>query len=70
MREIRFTTLAFEQYNDWQIENKPTYNRLTKWIKETAQSPFTGAGKPEALKIIWQVIGLVELQRNTGWYMK
>ena len=50
MRDFLFTPLAFEQYNAWQVENKPVYKKLKKLIKETAQNPFEGTGKPEALK--------------------
>jgi toxin YoeB len=50
MRKILFTPIAFEQYNDWQIENKQVFTKLKKLIKETAKTPFEGTGKPEALK--------------------
>ncbi len=50
MRDLLFTPIAFEQYNDWQIENKQIFTKLKKLIKETAKSPFEGTGKPEALK--------------------
>ncbi|MBI4647733.1 MAG: Txe/YoeB family addiction module toxin [Bacteroidia bacterium] len=50
MRKILFTPIAFEQYNEWQTENKQVFNKLKKIIKETAKTPFEGTGKPEALK--------------------
>ena len=50
MRDLLFTPIAFEQYNDWQLENKQVFNKLKKLIKETAKTPFEGTGKPEALK--------------------
>jgi toxin YoeB len=50
MRDLLFTPIAFEQYNNWQIENKQIFNKLQKLIKETAKTPFEGTGKPEALK--------------------
>ncbi|WP_395053478.1 Txe/YoeB family addiction module toxin [Flavobacterium sp.] len=50
MRDLLFTPVAFEQYNDWQLENKQVFNKLKKLIKETAKTPFEGTGKPEALK--------------------
>ena len=50
MRDYLFTPLAFEQYNDWQTENKQVFNKLKKLIKEAAKTPFEGTGKPEALK--------------------
>jgi toxin YoeB len=50
MRDIQFTPTAFKQYNQWLIDNKAIYNRINKLIIETAKTPFTGTGKPEALK--------------------
>jgi toxin YoeB len=50
MRDYHFTVVAFEQYNDWQIENKQVFNKLKKLIKEAARTPFEGTGKPEPLK--------------------
>lgn len=50
MKDIQFTPTAFEQYNQWLIDNKAIYNRINKLIIETAKTPFTGTGKPEALK--------------------
>ena len=50
MRDYLFTAVAFEQYNNWQTENKQVFNKLKKLIKESARTPFEGTGKPEALK--------------------
>jgi toxin YoeB len=50
MRDIRFTPIAFEQYNEWLSINKIIYTRLQKLIIETARTPFEGIGKPEPLK--------------------
>jgi toxin YoeB len=50
MRKILFTSTGFEQYNDWQIENKQVFNRLKRLIVECAKTPFEGIGKPEPLK--------------------
>jgi toxin YoeB len=50
MRAIKFTPTSFEQYNEWAIINKKIFFRIGKLIKECAKSPFTGTGKPEALK--------------------
>lgn len=50
MRDIRFTPIAFEQYNQWQAMDKNIFKRLQKLILETARTPFEGSGKPEALK--------------------
>jgi len=50
MKDILFTHIAFEQYNNWPIENKQIFNKLKKLIKEVAKNPFEGTGKPEPLK--------------------
>ncbi len=36
MRKILFTPIAFEQYNDWQSENKQIFNKLKETAKERA----------------------------------
>jgi toxin YoeB len=50
MRDIQFSPDAFEEYNNWIIENKSLFNKINKLIIETARTPFEGTGKPEALK--------------------
>jgi toxin YoeB len=54
MRQIHFTEIGFEQYNDWAVTDKKTFIRLGKLIKECTKTPFTGTGKPEALKYEFQ----------------
>jgi len=41
---------AFEDFNNWASEDKQLYKRIVSLIKETARNPYTGLGKPEALK--------------------
>ena len=50
MRIIAFHQSAFEQYNDWALRDKETFERLKRLIAETARTPFAGIGKPEPLK--------------------
>jgi toxin YoeB len=50
MREIKFTPTGFEQYNEWAISNKKIFIKVGKLINECTKTPFTGTGKPEALK--------------------
>lgn len=50
MRTIVFHQSAFEQYNEWALRDKKTFERLTRLIAETARTPFIGIGKPEPLK--------------------
>jgi toxin YoeB len=50
MRNFLFSPEAFEQYNEWQAENKQVFNKLKKLIQEAAKTPYEGTGKPEPLK--------------------
>ena len=50
MRDILFTPIAFEQYNEWQLEDSQVHIRIKKLIKEVVRTPFEGTGKPEGLK--------------------
>lgn len=50
MRTIAFHQSAFDQYNEWALRDKKTFERLRRLITETARSPFAGIGKPEPLK--------------------
>ena len=50
MRVIAFHQSAFEQYNEWALRDKKSFERLRRLITETARTPFAGIGKPEPLK--------------------
>ena len=50
MRAIAFHQSAFDQYNEWALKDKKTFERLRRLITETARSPFAGIGKPEPLR--------------------
>ena len=50
MRDICFTSVAFEEYSDWAIESKKIQQKLKKLIVECERTPFEGTGKPEGLK--------------------
>jgi len=47
---ITFEKQALEDYSNWAIENKSTFNKINKLIKSIQRTPFEGEGKPEALK--------------------
>jgi len=47
---IVFEQSAFEDFTDWASDDKKLYKRLVSLIKETTRNPYTGLGKPEALK--------------------
>lgn len=49
-RMISFVPEAWEQYLYWQTQDKRTLKRINALLKEIVRTPFTGIGKPEALK--------------------
>jgi toxin YoeB len=50
VRIVAFHQSAFEQFNQWALTDKKIFERLVRLIAETANTPFTGIGKPEPLK--------------------
>ena len=50
MRNVKFTDEAWISYIYWQTQDKKTLRRINDLIKEAQREPFTGIGKPEALK--------------------
>lgn len=50
MRNITFTTDAWEDYIYWQTQDKKTLGRINELIKSAQRMPFEGIGKPEALR--------------------
>jgi toxin YoeB len=41
---------AWDDYLDWQKQDKKMVARINKLIAEVAREPFSGVGKPEPLK--------------------
>lgn len=50
MGKIAFESEAFEQFGRWGIENKKIFKKILELLKDTQRNPFSGLGKPEALK--------------------
>jgi toxin YoeB len=48
--KIVFAPGAWEDYLHWQAADTNVLERLNGLIKECLRTPFTGTGKPEALK--------------------
>jgi len=48
--EIQFQQSAFEDYQQWAVDDKKTFAKIGSLIKEITRTPFTGTGKPEPLK--------------------
>ena len=52
--EIIFSPKAIEHLQYWKKSgNKIVMERINRLLKEIQQTPFEGAGKPEALKYNW-----------------
>ena len=49
-KKIVFHSLAFDDFNQWALKNKKIYKKIINLLKDIQRSPFTGLGKPEALK--------------------
>lgn len=50
MRKIAFLVRGFDEFNQWAIEDKKIYTKIIRLIKDIQRDPFSGLGKPEALK--------------------
>ena len=50
MRELEFTNLATKQFAEWEIKDKKTRAKIIGLLNIIIETPFTGIGKPEALK--------------------
>ena len=48
--KLVFADEAWEDYLYWQKQDRKTMERINKLIRETQREPFSGVGKPEALK--------------------
>jgi toxin YoeB len=47
---IVFTDVCWDDYQHWVATDKAMVKRINKLIAEVRRTPFTGIGKPEALK--------------------
>ncbi|MBS7349835.1 MAG: Txe/YoeB family addiction module toxin [Comamonas sp.] len=48
--KLIFADEAWDDYLYWQKHDKRMLDRINKLIRETQREPFSGVGKPEALK--------------------
>jgi toxin YoeB len=53
MRNVAFTPIAFNEYNEWFESNEQQIDRIKALIRDIDRSPFSGIGKPEPLKGNW-----------------
>lgn len=63
MRHITFTPNAFEDFTGWAKQDKKIYRKIVSLINDALRQPFSGLGKPEALKHDLNA-GQDELQMN------
>ena len=50
MRRISFDGPAFDDFNEWARFDKSVHKRIIELLRDIRRDPFTGIGKPEALK--------------------
>ncbi len=48
--KLTFSSKAWESYLYWQATDKKMLKRINTVIKDIQRSPYSGIGKPEALK--------------------
>ena len=47
---ILFQQSAFNDYQQWAVDDKKIFSKIGNLIKEITRTPFSGTGKPEPLK--------------------
>ena len=50
MRKPVFTPEGWEEFTEWAREDLKMVKKIIELLDDTAQTPFTGIGKPEPLK--------------------
>jgi len=53
MKNVAFTPVAFEEYNEWLNTRPEIIRRIKELIRDIDRDPFKGIGKPEPLKGYW-----------------
>lgn len=53
MRNVAFSPIAFQEYNEWFETNNQMVSRIKTLIRDIDRDPFKGLGKPEPLKGNW-----------------
>ncbi|WP_299166290.1 Txe/YoeB family addiction module toxin [uncultured Arthrobacter sp.] len=51
-RQLAFDRNGWEDHTYWQGQDRKTQKRINLLIQDVLRDPFTGTGKPEALKHI------------------
>lgn len=50
MKQLLWDQSGWEDYLNWQVNDKKILFRINDLIKDAQRNPFTGLGKPEPLK--------------------
>lgn len=50
MSNLSFTPRAWDEYLDWQTQDKKTLRRINQLLKDIQRDSFDGIGKPEPLR--------------------
>ncbi len=53
MKNLSFTPVAFNEYNEWFERDMQIIQRIKTLIREIDRDPFKGIGKPEPLRGNW-----------------
>jgi toxin YoeB len=53
--KLIFVDESWEDYLDWQKTDKKIVKKINELIKDISRTPFSGIGKPEALKYKYKV---------------
>ena len=53
MRNVAFSPVAFQEYNEWFETNSTLVKRIKTLIRDIDRDPFKGIGKPEPLRGNW-----------------
>lgn len=48
--KLIFSPLAMKQWKDWKKTNTVVANRIKRLLTDIVEHPYTGIGKPEALR--------------------
>ena len=47
---VLFQQSAFNDYQQWAVDDKKIFSKIGSLIKEIIRTPFSGTGKPEPLR--------------------
>ncbi|WP_026903886.1 Txe/YoeB family addiction module toxin [Pedobacter glucosidilyticus] len=50
MIKFKFEPDALEQFTDWGVYDRQKFLKIYDLLKDISRTPFTGIGKPEAMK--------------------